>query len=87
MSGGYFSVQNYIGSRLGLSAAGATNLADFFHRNIKTCSLKIYCQISVSFFQDRSLNSGLKRNCYFKVFLFSTCTLLTVRKIIGYFPY
>ena len=29
MSGWYFSVQNYIGSRLGLSAAWATNLADF----------------------------------------------------------
>ena len=35
MSGGHFSVQNYIGSMLELSAVWAITHADLIHKNIK----------------------------------------------------
>ena len=87
MSGAHFSVQNYIGSRLELSAVWAITHADLLHKNIKGCffTVKIYFQISVPFFQDGSFNWGLKRKGYFNFFpfLFLICTFLNVQKIIG----
>ena len=48
MSGAYFSVQNYIGTRLKLRAVWVEILADFVHRNIKDnknllFTIKIHC--------------------------------------------
>ena len=80
-----FSVQNFTGLTLKLNAAWAISLAELLHRNIKLLfTVKIHCQISVTFFQD---SSGLKRKSPFSFFpfLFPTCTLLNVQKIIGYF--
>ena len=83
-----FSGQNFIGSRIKLSVAWAINLTDLIHKNIGLLfTVKIYCQISVRFFQNSSFNWVLKRKDHFNFFpfLFLTCTLLNVQKIIGYF--
>ena len=40
MPGAHFSVQIFIGGRLGLSAVWAISLADLLHRNIKGCYLQ-----------------------------------------------
>ena len=85
-----FFVQNFIGSRLRLSAALPVSLADLLNRNIGLLfTVKIYCQIYVPFFQDSSFNWCLKRKRHFIFFpfLFLTCTLLNAQKIIGSFQY
>ena len=66
-----FSVQNFIGSRLKLSAAWAVSFADLHHRNIGLLfTIKILCQIPVPFFQDSSFNWGLKRKIHSIFFSF-----------------
>ena len=82
MPGAHFSVQNHIGSRLGLSAVWGIS-----HADLLLFTVKIYCQIFVPFFQNDSFKWGLKlkRKGYFNFFpfLFFICTLLNVQKIIG----
>ena len=40
MPGAHFSIQKYIGSRLGLSAVWPIRLVDLLHGNIKGCCLQ-----------------------------------------------
>ena len=85
MPGAHFSVQNYLGSRLELSAVWAGHklcwLASQKYQGL-LFTIKIPCQISVPFFQDGSFSWGLKRKGYFSSFsfLFLIGTVLNVNK-------
>ena len=84
MSGAYYSVQNYTGSRLKLHAVWAITHADLLKYQALLFTVKIHGQIYVPFFQDGCFNWGLKRKGYFNScfpFLFLICTLLNVQKI------